>query len=256
MTIPRQDWQSASQHRTAGPCPACGAQWQRLVNELTTRPAWRCARCNRTTEIELPFDPVQAPEGKAEGYLAIATIAIYVPVFAKLDQDAVWRILRGYFTHGWCVRDVLHAMNYLPDGRTHSAPGVAWQPDELADKTLTRLMFRLRTWRWGDVDHADGQDIMAGPYTAMTQAMRARADQQVLHAAHRAAAWRREAEAAQTARDRGAPAQARRVAALAAVQGRQRRMEADSREAARLAERFAAVRAVTPAAWAEDEQGD
>lgn len=237
-----ETWEGTSQYRTSGDCPACGCQWQRLINEWTTRPAWRCTRCNQMTEIALPFDPVQSPEGHREGLLAIQTLSIYVPVFAKVDHEAVWRILRAYFDRGWCVRDVLHAMNYLPDGRTHSAPGVAWDLHEPTDKTLTRLMFRLRTWRWGDVDHAYGQDIMTGPYTAMKSAMLARGLQQQVHAAERAEQWQREAAVAQAARDRGAPAQARRMAALAAIQARQLRMAANAHEAELIRQRVIEAR--------------
>ncbi len=190
----------------------------------------------------LPWEPNVAPEGRREGHLAIDTMAIYAPIFAPIDREAIYLVVRPYFAAGWCVRDILHAIDYRPDGTGHRDTGIAWVRGEPHDQTRARLMFRLRMWRWGEADTSDGKDIMTGPYTAMTAAMKARGEALKAEQAARRAVWDREAEHAQTAIDRGASAGARRAAEVAAVLGRQRRAKADAREADHLAQLVEAAR--------------
>lgn len=258
------EWNRATAERPpADPCPRChaGPDAQYLFNADGRRPAWRCSRCHTLgKEVGLPFDLRTPPEGRNDGHLAVETLALLAPtVFDRIDREACYLILRAYFTAGWCIRDVLHAIDYLPDGSPHRGGGNAWERGEPADRTLFRLRKRLMEWRWSEGDLTDG-DIMTGPYTATRQAMEARAVEQRERDAVRRAEWDRQDALAQTAYDRSAHVAAFRTARVAAQQGRRARAEAEERGrqqlAADLAERQAAAEAwqalINPDAGAAD----
>ncbi|GIJ13137.1 hypothetical protein [Micromonospora andamanensis] len=224
------DFERASHYRpSAFPCKTCEApaDKQDLVRAPTGY-VWRCRRCNSQSSELLPFDPRLAPSGKTEILLAIETLSVYVPILQKIDPDLIYRIVRPYFDAGWCVRDVLYAINYLPNGDTHPGQGAAWVRGEHRDRTLWRMQQRLRTWRFSDKE--DGQDIMYGPYTATSSAMEQVAESQKRRATMRTVEWHEQAEAAKQAHHSGAKEVARRQAAIAARLARQRKSVADQME--------------------------
>jgi hypothetical protein len=226
------EWASTTTSRpAAGPCEKCNHRSDRQVLIRGPRGMeWRCARCHHRTAVALPFDPRKAPEGREEGNLAIDTLAIYAPIFAPLDRGILYSILRAYFTSGWCVRDVLYAMDHRPSGDSHYESGIAWSRGEPGDKTLARLRDRLWTWRWRDEGSPDRDDIMQGHYTAMRTAMETRRAELLTRQRDRIAEWQQQDQDARRAHDRGASAGARRAAAVAAVQARQERVQGDARE--------------------------
>lgn len=220
---------SPSYRQSSVSCPKCGAPPEAQVSfRGPTGNAWRCERCHSQTSVDLPFDPRVAPEGREEAYLAIQTLCVFAPIFSSVDTDLIYEIVRPYFVSGWCVRDVIHAINYLPDGETHPGQGAAWVRGEDRDRTLSRLRTRLRKWRWTDRD--EGSDVMHGPYTAMVSAMQRNADMQVSRAGAREAEWHLRATAAENAREAGAPEIAKRQAAIAAGMARRARREAEEAE--------------------------
>lgn len=242
------DWGNFSRQRT-------GTEQCRTLNCGGTREAsfagpagtevWHCERCHAANGTNLPFNPKQAPEGRSEGYLALKTLAIFAPIFTPVDMEALYRIVRPYFAAGWCVRDVLHAMDYSPDGTTHWGRGPAWISGEPPDTTLARLLTRLRTWRWREADHVDGVDIMPGPYTAMVKAMAANAEVQRHRRAMNEIEYHRRDDRAREAEAKGSSVAARRVAAVSAIQGRRMHAEARAREAEAIAAQIAESRAAS-----------
>src|SRR5215212_8427275 len=99
---------------SAYPCPTCGAPPEKqTLARVPTGHAWRCGYCNNETSASLPFDPKAQPDGKEQIYLAIETLAVYVPILQAVDRDLIYRVVRPYFAAGWCVRDVIYALNYL-----------------------------------------------------------------------------------------------------------------------------------------------
>lgn len=226
-----------------GPCEKChGPGREQVVIHGPQGLEWRCRRCFNRTRVDLPFSPTAAPEGRQEGHLAADTLAIYVPIFAPINRESIYLILRAYFTADWCVRDVLHAMDYLPSGGNHFDRGKAWVRGEPVDTTLARLRDRLHQWRWGAEGNPDRDEIMAGPYTAMVAAMQTRADGLKQRQAARETEWHQQEHAAQQSRDRGASAGALRAATLARIQAQRTRAEANAREQAAIADQVAEVR--------------
>lgn len=214
---------------SAYPCGSCGAspEEQDLVRGPTGY-VWRCSRCNTQTSEVLPFDPKRAPHGRSDIMLAIETLAVYVPILQPIDDELVYRIVRPYFEAGWCVRDVIYAINYLPNGDTHPGQGASWVRGEHWDRTLWRLQHRLRSWRFADKEN--GQDIMHGPYTAILTAMRQAADSQRQRAVTRANEWREREEVARHAEAGDVRGMARRQAVIAASLARQMRSRAEQKE--------------------------
>lgn len=238
-----------------GACHVCWSPPEHQVAVQTpTGWAWRCTRCNATATTDLPFDPRVPPEGREEAYAAIEAICLLAPIFGSIDRDLIYRIVRPYFNVGWTVRDVVYAINYLPDGQTHPGDGKAWVRGEPRDTTLARLLRRLRTWRWKDIDD-DGSDIMKGPDTATVNAMATMARKQQFNAEGRRIAEQLQDESARLARERGASSGARRVAALAVIQARQARRSADELEQKRLAADIARGREASTA-WLSQREAE
>jgi hypothetical protein len=213
---------------SSSPCTTCGAPpAEQVPFRGPTGEAWRCRRCLQETATSLPFPPHIPPSGKPEIDQAVAALAMLVPVLRPIDDDLVYRVVRPYFDAGWCVRDVVYAINYLPDGQTHPGQGAAWVRSEHPERTLWRMQQRLRKWRFADRE--DGTDIMRGPYTATSLGMRRAADAQQEKAAARHVEWHRRVEAARMAEHSGAKAVARRQAVIAATLARQAKRHAEQR---------------------------
>lgn len=242
-----ESFRTVSYRPSTTACSTCGADArQQTLMRGPTGYVWRCLRCNNQTSDSLPFDPRAVPEGKDQMLSAIETLAVYVPILGPIDKELVYETVRPYFKAGWCVRDILHAINYLPTGETHMGQGAAWVRGEDQDRTLRRLQRRLRMWRFSD--RFDGEDIMRGPYSATQSAMRQAAEAQHAQAAARAAEWHERAEAAEQARESGAREVARRQAAIAASLARQARRHAEQRELERRAAEATRARSAS-AVW-------
>jgi hypothetical protein len=234
-----------------GPCPRCMAppDDQRLIRG-PRGPQWRCVRCNAGTDPVLPWPATAPADGREQAHLALETLAIFVPAFAGVPRNRLYEITRLHFAAGWCVRDLLHAMDRQPDGSNWTGPGSAWVRGEGPDITLARLRRRLRQWRWDDEDDRDsddyhGPDVMAGPW-------RAEAD-----AREQATAAARERHAAAVAArpvlrppDPAVVEEARRAAQVAAGEARRRRSEGEAAEREALAAEIERGRA-----WSARQQG-
>ncbi|MDP9797482.1 hypothetical protein J2S43_005994 [Catenuloplanes nepalensis] len=215
------------------PCQQCQASPddQQLVRAPTGW-VWRCRRCHSETGRTLPFDPRVAPDGRETAWAAIDTLKIFVPIIAPIENDLIYEIVRPYFVAGWCVRDLLHAVNYLPDGTTHPGQGVAWVRGEDRDRTLWRLRQRLRRWRFSDRE--EGEDVMNGPYSTTARAMADLGAGQRARAVARDLEWQQRAAAARSAAHSGAREVARRQAKIAASLAREAASRADAAERERL----------------------
>ncbi|MEH1015345.1 hypothetical protein V6U90_19790 [Micromonospora sp. CPCC 206060] len=211
---------------------------------------WRCASCARPL-AELPFSPTQVPDGRGEIEAAVGLIGVRVPALARCNPDNVYEILRPYFEAGWCVRDVLRALDHLPDNQPHPGQGVAWSVRESPDKIMWTLRQRLRAWRWRD--RPDEENIMRGWWTEMSAAMRVAKEEQDHRAAVRDEDWSRQRVSARVS-DGTARAMARRQAEIAAGIAKRARREADQRENARIAAEIAAGKAASHV-WQPDPPG-
>ncbi|WP_157241088.1 hypothetical protein [Catenuloplanes japonicus] len=234
------------------PCQQCEASPddQQLVRAPTGW-VWRCRRCHGETSRSLPFDPRTAPDGREQAWAAIDTLAVYVPIIAPIDHELIYEILRPYFLAGWCVRDVIYALNYLPDGVTHPGQGTAWVRGEDPDRTLWRIRQRLRRWRFSERE--EGEDVMRGPYSATARAMADLGAGQRERAAARDLEWRERNAVARSADHSGAREVARRHAKIAASLAREAASRANQAELERRAATIARGRVAadiwnTPAA--------
>lgn len=234
------------------PCPHCGEAERRPVlgsagGAWNDRGVWRCASCSRPL-AGLSFRPTQVPDGRTEIEAAVRLIGVRVPALARCNPDTVYEILRPYFNAGWCVRDVLRALDYLPDNQPHPGQGVAWSVRDSPDKILWTLRQRLRAWRWRD--RPDEENIMRGWWTEMSTAMQVAQEEQEHRAAIREHEWAHQRAIAR-ASDGTARELARRQAAIAAGIAKRARREADQRENARIAAEIAAGQAASRA-WLTD----
>lgn len=153
------------------------------------------------------------PAGRAQALAAIATLTASVPALRRVDQARLYEILRPYWAAGWCVRDVLAALDAPPAGEPYTGHGVAWTSTDEPDRMLRRVQDRLRAWWLGDGAN-DRASIMVGAYTATARAMADRAADQLARATARQLEYDRRHHAARPdAPDRQ---NARRIAAAAA----------------------------------------
>lgn len=213
-----------------------------IVDRHSQEPkAWCCTRCHAYTRLRLPFSPIDPPVGRAQIEAALRTLAIYVPLFMSVDQKRLYRVTGRFFAAGWSVKDILHAIDYRPDGNSHETAAIGTR--QPGDILLARVSTRLREWVWRDrFEDEEGGDIMPGPYTTMRAMMRERSEEQQIRAFSRAIEWAERERMAKEAREKGLPALARRQAAIAAALGRYRKRKADQREDAARAEHVARVR--------------
>lgn len=92
------------------------------------------------------FEPVIASEGtkKAQRALelrAAAALRERVLALRKLSLLKIAYLCRSYFKAGWCVKDILIALESSPDGRLYSTNGA----DGMRSK-VAWLVIRLRSW--------------------------------------------------------------------------------------------------------------
>ncbi len=199
---------------------------------------WQCQHCLTPAEPEnLAFDPRQAPSGLEQGMAAIAVLQQLVVGLrhsqeGPLDPADLYEICRPYFNGGWCVRDVIHALNQMPDTTPH--PDTGWNDRLPRKQLLYRVQRRLRQWRWVDRDELD--DIMPGGWSEMRHAMTVVSQRQQHHAAERAHQWTDQRRAAYYARGGEGRRAALEVASAAANQARLRRAEAERLERAATAQ--------------------
>ena len=211
-------WQRSTSLRPPDvPCPHCGEESRPPVlasggGHWNDRGVWRCAGCAKPLAV-LSFKPTQVPDGREQIEAAVRLIGVRVPALTRCDQGSVYEILRPYFVAGWCVRDVIRALDYLPDGQPHPGQGVAWSIRESPDKTMWAMLQRLRAWRWRD--RPDRENIMRGWWTEMSNAMTVAKEEQDHRAAVREEDWAQQRASAR-ASDGTGRALARRQAEIAA----------------------------------------
>jgi hypothetical protein len=237
------------------PCKSCDGQvtaHRVIIDRRTREPKqWYCDRCHTYTPLNLPFSPLEAPDGREQILAALKTMAIYLPIFMSVDQRRLYGITWRFFKAGWSVKDILYAIDYKPDDTPHETPAI--NPRE-PETILRRMQTRLRQWVWRDrYEDEEGGDIMPGPHTSMRTAMRARAEEQQVRALARDIEWAQQREMAQEARFKGAPMFARLAVEMAVEQAKKQRHDGDKREAEALAELVAWVKNQPGEAADEDE---
>lgn len=203
---------------------------EQFLVETPEGQAWRCKRCHALMlRTDFLFDPRVPPSNREEMELACRVLVQHVMALRPVPLDSLYEVCRPYFLEGWCVRDVLFAMNQDPDGEQYPTGENTWTLEVLPDRTLWRLLTRLRTWRWKD--KPEGDDIMAGGWTSMKYAMLESAARQ--RQAHEAAAeeYFDRVTRARYAGVSGRTA-ARAVVMSAAARAKQIREEATARELA------------------------
>lgn len=85
-------------------------------NELSTQPAaLRAAGC---PDQEPWPDTVVARTG-AERLSAAQTIRVVSPVARRVSDRHVRSLIRPFMVAGWCTRDIVHALDFMPDGEAH-----------------------------------------------------------------------------------------------------------------------------------------
>jgi hypothetical protein len=215
---------------------------QVVLDRRTGEPRqWCCTRCHTHSGLNLPFSPTAIPDGREQTEAALKTLLIYAPILLRVDQARLYLIADRFFRAGWCVKDLLYAIDYQPTGDLHEGAELLLR--DPGDITLPRIAARLRRWAWRDKYEDDkGGDVMPGPYTAMRNAMRVRHEEQQVRALSREIEWAEQERMAAEARVKDAPTLARRQVAIAQQLAKHRKRDGDEREAAALAEQVAWAR--------------
>jgi hypothetical protein len=214
------------------PCETCGTVTEQQLSEGPSGSSWCCRRCGRNTGHDHVFDPRRPPAGDEEFTAAADCLVQHVMALRTVGPVRVLPAVRDHFAAGWCVRDVVHALNYRPDGEHFGHDTGVWSVQEAPAKTLARLTSRLAVWRWSEGGEGTAGAVMPGEWTATRQAMSAAARAQAEARAGHDAEWHERAAAAAESDGRGAAA-ARMIAAAAASRGRLRRAVALLRDRAR-----------------------
>lgn len=214
------------------PCLTCRTYTPRQAVQTPQGKVWQCKRCLTHAEDETyEFSPRHPPSGREQGTAAVRVLQLLVIGLRNsqdgpVDPNDLYEVIRPYFDAGWCVRDVIHALNQQPSGEAH--PDTGWTDRLPRKQLLYRVRRRLREWRWADRDEAD--DIMPGGWSDMRRAMHAAARRQQEHAQARDAMWHEHQASARQAWSSSARIQARQIALGAAARGRQLRAEGERRE--------------------------
>lgn len=231
------------------PCLVCHAYTPRQVVSTPRGRIWQCKRCLTSAEDQsYEFDPRRVPSGREQGTAAARVLQLLVIGLRNaqegpLDPEDLYEVIRPYFDAGWCIRDVMYALNQLPHGAPH--PDAGWNDRLPRKQLLYRVRRRLREWRWAERE--DGDDIMPGGWSEMRRAMGVAARRQEKHAQARDTIWHEQQTAARQAASADARQAARRIAVGAAARARQLRAEGERRN------REAAARAATQARRASYE---
>ncbi|MFG3558657.1 hypothetical protein ACGGAQ_30220 [Micromonospora sp. NPDC047557] len=213
-------------------CETCEQGTQKQVVTTPYGWAWQCKRCLAVSdENRYEFDPTASPDGRTQGLKAVRTlqqliIGLRNSQEGPLDPDDLYEVIGPYFRAGWCIRDVHHGLNYLPNGALH--PDSGWNDKLPRKQLLYRVKRRLQQWRWAERNEDD--DIMDGGWTAMRNAMGVAAQRQRERQLDSEYAWHAKArEAKATGRGSGLEA-ARAAAAQAASLSLHLRAEGERRE--------------------------
>ncbi|MGC4808939.1 hypothetical protein ACLQ29_00205 [Micromonospora sp. DT228] len=213
------------------PCLVCHAYTPRQAVTTPQGRVWQCKRCLTNAEDEsYEFDPRRVPSGREQGNAAVRVLQLLVIGLRNgqdgpLDADDLYEVLRPYFDAGWCVRDVRHALNQLPNGAPH--PDTGWNDRLPRKQLLYRVRRRLREWRWAEGEDADA--IMPGGWSEMRKAMGVAARRQEEHSRARDAIWHEQEAIARQAASASARQAARRIAVGAAARARHIRAEGERR---------------------------
>jgi hypothetical protein len=214
------------------PCLVCDSYTTWATTSTPRGIVWQCRRCLSPVDAQsFEFDPQRAPQGREEGTAAIRVLQQMVVGLrhsqdGPVDPDDLYELCRPYFSAGWCVRDILYALNQQPNGTTH--PDNGWSDRLPRKQLLYRVQRRLREWRWVDRDQDD--DIMAGGWSEMRRTMTVVAQRQAAHAQARAEEWNNRRDLAQRATNSYGRHAARQAAMSAAARARAMRAQAQQRE--------------------------
>ncbi|GAA1646425.1 hypothetical protein [Actinoplanes couchii] len=196
---------------------------------------WQCVRCFAVADLDdsaYDFDPRVPPAGRDQGLAAIRVLQRIILGLrhsqeGPVDPEDLYELCRPYFHSGWCVRDVIHALNQTPEGTPH--PDTGWADRLPRKQLLYRVLRRLREWRWADRDQDD--DIMPGGWAEMRRAMQALAERQQNHAKARDEGWAQRLRESQAGPGLGRE-EARRAARAATAQQRVVRAQSERQERA------------------------
>lgn len=116
----------------------------RATPDLSTPPA--ALRAAGSQENDTPWPAMAVTHSRRDRLAAAEAMQAANPVAALVSTRQLRSIARPWLAAGWCVRDLLHALDYRPDGAAH---GYAYQ---LADLRCPPGWIAYR-WRfWTDSD--------------------------------------------------------------------------------------------------------
>jgi len=234
------------------PCERCRAVTEQRLADAPQGQVWSCRRCGGTGGAEYAFDPRRPPRGAEETGAAVRCLVQHVPALRPIDPDVLGPVVEPYFLAGWCVRDVVLALDRRPDEEPHETGSSTWTTGQPPDRTLWRVRERLKVWRWAEGDRSG--TIMPGDWTTMKYAVavtnQAQRDQQRA----RDDDWHQRQVAARAATGAGL-AEARRAATTAAERGRRRQAHAEQAGAEYRRDRADTARRTGPAPAAERTAG-
>ncbi|MFD6564592.1 hypothetical protein [Micromonospora profundi] len=254
---PDDDWLMGSPPPDA-PCLVCETYTPRMAVSTPQGRVWQCKRCLTRAEDEIyEFSPRRVPSGRQQGTAAVRVLQVLVIGLrhsqdGPLDPDDLYEVVRPYFDAGWCVRDLMHALNQLPNGTPH--PDAGWNDRLPRKQLLYRVRRRLREWRWAERNDHDA--IMPGGWSEMRKAMDVAYRRQEEHAQARDVLWHEQLMAARQAAAADGREAARRIAIGAAARGRQLRVEAQRRAQAEAAQAAAQARRASQVLQALEELTD
>ncbi|PAK92647.1 hypothetical protein B8X04_16740 [Brevibacterium casei] len=158
------------------------------------------------------------PRSKDERGLAGREWARRVPALRKLSDKHLRFLAKDFFTAGWTIRDLVTALDELPDGRAHGQFAAGqWVPYSGADGIPAARLGHWVSWRLNAWRDPEGQVIESPTQRRTRRANSARREQE----ARRVAEARRRQELRET---RSTPEyQAAKTACLEQILGRNRR---------------------------------
>ncbi|WP_027343563.1 hypothetical protein [Hamadaea tsunoensis] len=184
----------------------------------------RCAQCHPYWAFgHDSVEPRRVPVGRAEQEQAARWLAYELVSLRALPTDELRRRTRKFFEAGWSPMDIVHALDFDPDG---SLVRFAPSAEDPADRVQRRVLNLLSAWC------DENGDPLLSP------AQQAEVRRERMHSRQRAQQekWA-ELAARRTDPQASVRSGARQIAAAAALRAKQMHLEARQRErAARLAD--------------------
>jgi hypothetical protein len=204
-------------------CGACHPETRRFDLGDSER---RCPHCHPFWAFgHSSVDPGKVPATRAEQALAVRWLAYELVDLRVLPMRELVRRIAPFFEHGWTPQDVVHALDFDPDGSRVRGTRSTADPPELTRRAVLNL---LASWC----------DEHAQPLPSASQ--RAAERRRKLKARQRATRAALADIAARQPNPNGASASgARRIAREAAARGKQIRLEGRHRESSHLAGQLA-----------------